>query len=75
MDAGRDQSRGFMHFTWAVFCYNPPMNRTDKIKRITLIFLAALASGYFMYSGFSLLFNESESNTTVAPKEPATPAE
>ncbi len=49
------------------------MNRTDKIKRITLIFLAAIASGYFMYSGFSLLFNESESNTTVAPKESATP--
>ena len=34
------------------------MNRTDKIKRITLIFLGALVSGYFMYSGFSLLMTE-----------------
>ena len=39
-------------------CYNSPMNRSDKIKRITLIILAALASGYFMYTGFSLLMTE-----------------
>ena len=39
-------------------CYNSSMNKTDKIKRITLIFLGALASGYFMYSGFSLLMVE-----------------
>ncbi len=49
------------------------MNRTDKIKRITLIFLAALASGYFMYSGFSILMSENETNTTVAPTELSTP--
>ena len=36
------------------------MNRTDKIKRITLIFLGALASGYFMYTGFSILMSEDE---------------
>jgi len=34
------------------------MNTTDKIKRIALIFLGALASGYFMYTGFSLLMTE-----------------
>lgn len=44
------------------------MNRSEKIKRIVFIFLAALASGYFMYSGFSLLFEEEETNTTVIPK-------
>jgi hypothetical protein len=44
------------------------MNRSEKIKRIIFIFLAALASGYFMYSGFSLLFEEEETNTTVVPK-------
>jgi len=31
------------------------MNKNEKIKRIIFIFLGALASGYFMYSGFTLL--------------------
>ena len=34
------------------------MNKNEKIKRIVLIFLGALASGYFMYSGFTLLMND-----------------
>ena len=45
------------------------MNRSDQIKRIIFIFFAALASGYFMYSGFSLLFEEGDTPpavTTVA---------
>ena len=42
-----------------------PMNRTDKIKRITLIFLAALASGYFMYMGFSILMSEDKTTPAV----------
>jgi len=41
------------------------MNRSDKIKRIIFIILAALASGYFMYSGFSLLYEEGEGTTAV----------
>jgi len=45
-------------------CYNAAMNQNEKIKRIVLIFLGALASGYFMYSGFSLLFVEEDTNTT-----------
>ncbi len=51
------------------------MNRSDKIKRIALIVLAALASGYFLYSGFSILFNESDANATVVPQGLSTPAE
>ncbi|MGB5964544.1 MAG: hypothetical protein WBG65_03310 [Sulfurimonadaceae bacterium] len=43
------------------------MNRSDKIKRITLIFLAVLASGYFMYTGFSILMSEDET-TPVSPQ-------
>jgi hypothetical protein len=42
------------------------MNRTDKIKRITLIFLGALASGYFMYSGFSLLMTEESTEVNAS---------
>jgi len=34
------------------------MNSNEKIKRIVLIFLGALASGYFMYTGFSILMND-----------------
>jgi len=34
------------------------MNKNEKIKRIVLIFLGALASGYFMYSGFTLLMSD-----------------
>ena len=48
------------------FCYNCPMNRSDKIKRITLIFLGALAAGYFMYSGFSLLMTEESSDVNAS---------
>jgi len=36
------------------------MNRLEKIKRIIFIVLAALASGYLMYSGFSLLMTEQQ---------------
>jgi hypothetical protein len=36
------------------------MNRSDQIKRIVIIVLFAAASGYFMYSGFSLLFEEED---------------
>lgn len=56
-------------------CYNGGMNRSDRIRRIVLIFLAALASGYFMYSGFSLLFNEEETNTTIVQQGLSTPSE
>ncbi|MEN8146081.1 MAG: hypothetical protein ABFR02_00515 [Campylobacterota bacterium] len=42
------------------------MNRSDKIKRITLIFLGALASGYFMYSGFSLLMTEESKDVNAS---------
>jgi len=46
------------------------MNKTEKIKRIVLIFLGALASGYFMYSGFSMLMNDSSDlNTTQGVKQ------
>lgn len=41
------------------------MNRSEKIKRIVFIFLAALASGYFMYTGFSLLYEESDTPQAV----------
>jgi hypothetical protein len=41
------------------------MNRSDKIKRIIFIILAALASGYFMYTGFSLLYEEGEATPAV----------
>ena len=42
------------------------MNRSDKIKRITLIFLGALASGYFMYTGFSLLMTEESTEVNAS---------
>ena len=41
------------------------MNKNEKIKRIVLIILAVAGSGYFMYSGFSLLFEEDETNATI----------
>jgi len=34
------------------------MNKNEKIKRVVLIFLGALASGYFMYSGFTILMSD-----------------
>lgn len=34
------------------------MNKKEKLQRIVLIFLGALASGYFMYSGFTLLMQD-----------------
>jgi len=34
------------------------MNKREKTQRVILIFLGALASGYFMYSGFSLLMHD-----------------
>jgi len=47
------------------------MNTTEKIKRIVLVFLGALASGYFMYSGFSMLMHDESSdlNTTQGVKQ------
>ena len=47
------------------------MNKTEKIKRIVLIFLGALASGYFMYSGFSMLMHDdsSDANATQGVKQ------
>ena len=41
------------------------MNRSDRTRRIIFIILAALASGYFMYSGFSLLYEEGETTPAV----------
>jgi hypothetical protein len=41
------------------------MNRSDRTKRIIFIILAALASGYFMYTGFSLLYEEGEKPPSV----------
>ena len=45
--------------------YNSRMNKTEKLQRIILIFLGALASGYFMYSGFSMLMHEDSSDTNA----------
>ena len=39
------------------------MNRNEKIKRMVLIVIGALASGYFMYSGFSLLMQDEKGVT------------
>ena len=47
------------------------MNKTEKIKRLVLVFLGALASGYFMYSGFSILMQDEpvEINTSKGLKD------
>ena len=47
------------------------MNKTEKIQRIVLIFLGVLASGYFMYSGFSMLMHDEvrEVNTSEGMKQ------
>jgi len=37
--------------------YNGGMNQRENIKRIALITVAMVASGYFLYSGFTLLFS------------------
>ena len=42
------------------------MEKSEKIKRIIFIALAILASGYFMYSGFSILMTE-DSNASSQP--------
>ncbi|WP_345976662.1 hypothetical protein [Sulfurimonas sp. HSL3-7] len=41
------------------------MNRSDRTKRIIFIILAALASGYFMYTGFSLLYEKGDTPSSV----------
>ena len=45
--------------------YNSCMNKIEKLQRIVLIILGVLASGYFMYSGFSMLMHD-ESNDVNA---------
>ncbi len=47
------------------------MNKTEKLQRIILILLGALASGYFMYSGFSMLMHDEsgEVNATQGVKQ------
>ncbi len=52
-------------------CYNSHMNKNEKTKRIVLVFLGALASGYFMYSGFALLMHDEtqEVNATQGLKQ------
>jgi hypothetical protein len=40
------------------------MEKREKLKKLTLIILFALASAYFLYSGFSLLFQEEEKKVT-----------
>ena len=47
------------------------MNKNEKTKRIVLVFLGALASGYFMYSGFALLMHDEtqEVNATQGLKQ------
>lgn len=44
------------------------MNRSEKIKKISLIVLMLVASGYFLYTGFSMLFQEEtpQEKTSVA---------
>ena len=34
------------------------MNKSEKIKKIIYITLAALTSGYFLFTGFTLLISE-----------------
>jgi len=42
------------------------MNKKEKLQRIVLIFLGALASGYFMYSGFTLLMQDEPVEVNVS---------
>jgi hypothetical protein len=42
------------------------MEKREKLKKLTLIILFALASAYFLYSGFSLLFYEQEKKPVEA---------
>jgi len=41
--------------------YNATMSKSEKIKKILLIMVMLAASGYFLYSGFSILFEEESS--------------
>ncbi len=47
------------------------MNQTERIKKIVFIILLLAASGFFIYSGFTMLFNENEisveQNSTLTP--------
>jgi len=47
------------------------MNQTERIKKIAFIILLLSASGFFIYSGFTMLFNENEisaeQNSTLTP--------
>lgn len=38
--------------------YNATMSKSEKIKKISLIVVMLAASGYFLYTGFSILFEE-----------------
>jgi hypothetical protein len=42
------------------------MEKREKLKKLTLIILFALASAYFLYSGFSQLFQEQEKKVLKA---------
>lgn len=47
-----------------LICYNFCM---EKTKKITMIVLMLVASGYFLYSGFSILFEEETPKGTTKP--------
>jgi len=47
------------------------MNKAEKIKKIVFITFLLAASGFFIYNGFMMLFNENETsveqNSTLTP--------
>jgi len=44
------------------------MNTSEKIKKIAMLVVMGALSGYFMYSGFSIILNDNDANTTQIEK-------
>ncbi len=45
------------------------MNKTEKIKKIVMLVIMAVFSGYFMYSGFSIILNDTDENSTETQQQ------
>ena len=44
------------------------MKRSEKIKKIFMLILMGSLSGYFMYSGFSIILSDTDDTSTHVEK-------
>ncbi len=51
-----------------IICYNFMMDKIEKTKRVILIILGFVLSGYLIYSGFNMLKNDENSTPQEQPQ-------